>query len=70
MSMERQFKSAKLQLTLVGDKHPKGAKHLLNNVANGLTSEQLDLITTAMESLTTEKCTDSNIITTEEFIAE
>ena len=70
MSMERQFKSAKLQLTLVGDKHPKGAKLLLNNVANGLTSEQLDLITTAMESLTTEKCTDSNIITTEEFIAE
>ncbi|MGM9883574.1 MAG: hypothetical protein ACI31K_05355 [Limosilactobacillus reuteri] len=70
MSMERQFKSAKLQLTLIGDQHPKGAKHLLNNITNGLTGDQLSLITTAIESLTAEKCTGSNIITTEEFAAE
>ena len=32
MSMSRKFKAAKIQLTLVGEKHPKGVKHVLNNV--------------------------------------
>lgn len=67
MSMERQFKSAKIQLTLVSDNHPKGVKHLLNNAAKGIDHNQLAMVTTAFENLTGEKCTAANIITTEDF---
>ena len=70
MSMERQFKSAKVQLTLVGDKHPKGVKRLFNNAAANLTSDQLTLVSSAIESLTAEKCIATNIITTEELVTE
>ena len=70
MSMERQFKSAKVQLTLVGDKHPKGVQRLFNNAAANLTSDQLTLVSSAIESLTAEKCTATNIITTEELVTE
>lgn len=68
MSMERQFKSAKVQLTLTGDKHPKGVKRLFNNASRGVSGEQMNLLTRAIESLTTEKCTAASIITTEQLI--
>ena len=67
MSNERQFKSAKLQVTLAGAKHPKGATHILNNVKQGLTAAQVASVTAALESLTGEQCTDANIVTTEQF---
>ena len=41
MSMERQFKSAKVQVTMVGDQHPKGVSHLFNNVRQQFTDDQL-----------------------------
>lgn len=68
MSMERQFKSAKAQLTLVGDKHPKGIKRLFNNVSQNVSGEQLAIVGSAIESLAGEKCTATNIITTDQFI--
>lgn len=67
MSNERQFKSAKLQVTLTGDKHPKGASHILNNVKQDLTAAQVASVTAALESLTDEQCTGANIVTTEQF---
>lgn len=62
MSNERQFKSAKLQVTL-----PKDATHILNNVKQDLTAAQVASVTTALESLTGEQCTGANIVTTEQF---
>ena len=41
MSMSRKFKAAKIQLTLVGEKHPKGVKHVLNNVTENVSEVQL-----------------------------
>ena len=67
MSNERQFKSAKLQVTLAGAKHPKGAIHILNNVKQDLTAAQVASVTTALESLTGEPCTGANIVTTDQF---
>lgn len=67
MSNERQFKSAKLQVTLAGAKHPKGASHILNNAKQDLTATQVASITAALETLTGEKCTGANIVTTEQF---
>lgn len=67
MSNERQFKSAKLQVTLAGAKHPKGATHILNNVKQNLTAAQVASVTAALESLTGEQCTGANIVTTEQF---
>ena len=53
MSMSRKFKAAKIQLTLVGEKHPKGVKHVLNNVSENVSEEQFNLLSSAMEILTT-----------------
>lgn len=65
MSMERQFKSAKVQLTMVGDQHPKGVNHLFNNVGQQVTSEQLTSLTQAVALLTNEKCVGVNVIVTD-----
>lgn len=54
MSMTSKFKAAKLQLTLIGEKHPKGVKHILNNVNETISEEQLSLLNSAMETLTAE----------------
>ena len=43
MSMSRKFKAAKIQLTLVGEKHPKGVKHVLNNVTENVSEDQFKL---------------------------
>lgn len=67
MSNERQFKSAKLQVTLAGDNHPKGAAHVLNNIKQDLSANQVASITAALETLTGEKCMGANIVTTEQF---
>lgn len=67
MSNERQFKSAKLQVILAGDQHPKGAAHVLNNVKQDLSAAQVASITAALEILTGEQCTGANIVTTEQF---
>lgn len=67
MSNERQFKSAKLQVTLAGAKHPKGAAHVLNNIKQDLSANQVASVTAALESLTGEQCTGANIVTTEQF---
>lgn len=68
MSNERQFKSAKLQVSLTGDNHPKGASHILNNAKQDLTAAQVASVTAALEALTGEKCTGASIITTEQFV--
>lgn len=65
MSMVRNFKSAKVQLTLIGDKHPKGVTHLFNNVTEQTNDEQLTSLTQAIEILTSEKCNGANIIVTD-----
>jgi DNA gyrase/topoisomerase IV subunit B len=65
MSMVRNFKSAKVQLTLIGDKHPKGVTHLFNNVIERVTDEQLTSLTQAIEILTSEKCNGANVIATD-----
>lgn len=65
MSMTRKFKTAKIQLTLVGDKHPKGAKHLLNNVTENMSEEQFTLLSSAMETLTAEKLISADLINTQ-----
>lgn len=62
MSMTSKFKAAKLQLTLIGEKHPKGVKHILNNVNETVSEEQLSLINSAMETLTAEKVTNADLI--------
>lgn len=65
MSMSRKFKAAKIQLTLVGEKHPKGVKHILNNVNETVSEEQLSLLNSAMETLTAEKVTNADLISTQ-----
>ena len=65
MSMTSKFKAAKLQLTLIGEKHPKGVKHILNNVNETVSEEQLALINSAMETLTAEKVTNADLISTQ-----
>ncbi|MGM9908184.1 hypothetical protein [Limosilactobacillus sp.] len=65
MSMERQFKSAKLQVTMVGDQHPKGVTHLFNNVSQQFENEQLTSLTEAVALLTSEECVGVNVITTD-----
>ena len=65
MSMSRKFKAAKIQLTLVGEKHPKGVKHLLNNVNESVSDEQINLLSSAMETLTAEKVTGAEPISTQ-----
>lgn len=65
MSMTSKFKPAKLQLTLIGEKHPKGVKHILNNVNETVSEEQLSLINSAMENLTAEKVTNADLISTQ-----
>ncbi len=65
MSMERQFKSAKLQVTMVGDQHPKGVNHLFNNVSQQLSNDQITSLTEAVALLTNEKCVGVNIIVTD-----
>lgn len=55
MSMERQFKSAKLQVTMVGDQHPKGVNHLFNNVSQQLSNDQITSLTKAVAMLTSKK---------------
>lgn len=65
MSMTSKFKAAKLQLTLIGEKHPKGVKHILNNVNETVSEEQLSLINSAMETLTAEKVTNADLISTQ-----
>lgn len=64
MSMTRKFKAAKIQLTLVGEKHPKGVKHILNNVNENVSEEQINLLRSAMETLTAEKLTAVDVINT------
>lgn len=65
MSMTSKFKAAKLQLTLIGEKHPKGVKHILNNVNETVSEEQLSLLNPAMETLTAEKVTNADLISTQ-----
>ncbi|HJA27542.1 MAG TPA: hypothetical protein H9720_04330 [Candidatus Limosilactobacillus intestinigallinarum] len=65
MSMERQFKSAKVQVTMVGDQHPKGVSHLFNNVRQQFTDDQLTSLTQAVALLTNEKCIGVNVIVTD-----
>ncbi|WP_311403621.1 DUF1659 domain-containing protein [Limosilactobacillus vaginalis] len=65
MSMSRKFKAAKIQLTFVGEKHPKGVKHVLNNVTENVSEEQFNLLSSAMETLTTERVTGADVISTQ-----
>ena len=65
MSMSRKFKAAKIQLTLVGEKHPKGVKHVLNNVSENVSEEQFNLLSSAMETLTTEQVIGVDVICTQ-----
>ena len=65
MSMTSKFKAAKLQLTLIGEKHPKGVKHILNNVNETVSEEQLSLLNSAMETLPAEKVTNADLISTQ-----
>ncbi len=65
MSMSRKFKAAKIQLTLVGEKHPKGVKHVLNNVSENVSEEQFNLLSSAMETLTTEQVIGVDVISTQ-----
>lgn len=65
MSMERQFKSAKVQVTMVGDQHPKGVNHRFNNVSQQFSNDQLTSLTQAVALLTNEKCVGVNVIVTD-----
>ncbi|MCZ3668096.1 hypothetical protein L2724_07345 [Limosilactobacillus vaginalis] len=65
MSMSRKFKAAKIQLTFVGEKHPKGVKHVLNNVTENVSEEQFKLLSSAMEILTTEKVIGADVVNTQ-----
>lgn len=66
MSMSRKFKAAKIQLTLVGEKHPKGVKkHVLNNVTENVSEDQFNLLVSAMEALTTEHVAGADVISTQ-----
>ncbi|MBB1063527.1 hypothetical protein [Limosilactobacillus fastidiosus] len=70
MSMTQKFKTAKIQLTLVGEKHPKGAKHILNNVTETISEEQFSLLSSVMETLTGEKVTNANVIETQSIVMD
>ena len=65
MSMERQFKAAKIQVTMVGDQHPKGVNHLFNNAGKQVSNEQLASLAQAVALLTNEKCIGVNVIVTD-----
>ncbi len=65
MSMSRKFKAAKIQLTLVGEKHPKGVNHILNNVTENVSEDQFNLLVSAMETLTTEHVSGADVISTQ-----
>lgn len=65
MGMVRKFKSSKVQLTMIGDQHPKGINRLFNNVIEHVNDDQLTNLAKAIEILTSEKCDGFNIIDTE-----
>ena len=65
MSMSRKFKAAKIQLTLVGEKHPKGVNHILNNVTENVSEDQFNLLVSAMEALATEHVAGADVISTQ-----
>ena len=65
MSMSRKFKAAKIQLTLDGEKHPKGVNHILNNVVENVSEEQFKLLSSTMEILTTEKVIGADVVNTQ-----
>lgn len=65
MSMSRKFKAAKIQLTLVGEKHSKGVNHILNNVTENVSEDQFNLLISAMETLTTEHVAGADVISTQ-----
>lgn len=69
MSMTRNFKSAKLQLTLTNPDHPKGVKHFFNNVRDEISDEEVTRFNTAIEMLTAEKAIDTDIIITSQIVA-
>lgn len=58
MQMVRNFKSAKIQLTLTNSEHP------FNNIIEDVTNEQVAQFSAAIEMLTAEKCLDTDIIVT------
>ncbi|WP_302117523.1 hypothetical protein [uncultured Limosilactobacillus sp.] len=64
MQMVRNFKSAKIQLTITNNDHPKGVKHPFNNVSDGVTNDQVARFSSAIEMLTAEKCLGADIIVT------
>lgn len=64
MQMVRNFKSAKIQLTLTNSDHPKGVKHPFNNVSESVTNDQVARFSAAIKMLTAEKCLDADIIVT------
>lgn len=68
--MVRKFKSAKVQLTLTGDQHPKGVSHLFNNLAENAGEDKVVAFTKAIELLTTEECTAINTIVTDRLDQE
>lgn len=70
MSMVRKFKSAKVQITLVSDAHPKGTKHLFNNVASKAADKQIADFGAAIALLTTEKYAGADIIVTDHLTTD
>lgn len=70
MQMVHKFKSAKVQLTLVSDDHPKGIKHLFNNIVSKPDDTQVASLSSAIEMLTTEKCTNADLIVTDQLTIE
>ncbi|MBA2914612.1 hypothetical protein [Limosilactobacillus frumenti] len=62
MNMVRQFKSGKIQLTMVSEAHPKGIKRTFNNVIADVEEEQITTLGHAIEALSGEQFSGANII--------
>lgn len=62
MNMVRQFKSGKIQLTMVSEAHPKGIKRSFNNVIAELEEDQITALGHAIETLSGEQFSGANVI--------
>lgn len=62
--MTRQFKTAKLQLKMVDEAHPKGINRLFNNVIEDISDEQIKTLGTIIGGLSGATYSGANVINT------
>lgn len=65
MALEFTPKSASMTMTVLSDQFPKGKRYTFSHLANNVTGDQIELITSAVEELFDGKAAETQIHKTE-----